>query len=218
MLKRSLREHGYSPEITRNCAKVSAVGAGMSGVPGVTARIVEALVNENIQILQSADSHTTIWVLVRQDDMVKAVNALHRAFGTQHPFKRPADCQNKYEKRMLIARFKELIFMHFGNVSTAMVTPFDSKGNIDLTKTTKLVNYLIENGSDSLVVAGTTGESPTLSTEEKLALFRHVVKVVDKRVPVIAGTGKEQHKSFHRFNKKGGRNRRRRDHDRCSVL
>ncbi|RXY99224.1 aspartate kinase [Fictibacillus sp. S7] len=75
-----LREHGYSPEITRNCAKVSAVGAGMSGVPGVTARIVEALVNENIQILQSADSHTTIWVLVRQDDMVKAVNALHRAF------------------------------------------------------------------------------------------------------------------------------------------
>ncbi|MDM5338122.1 4-hydroxy-tetrahydrodipicolinate synthase [Fictibacillus enclensis] len=79
--------------------------------------------------------------------------------------------------------------MHFGNVSTAMVTPFDSKGNIDLTKTTKLVNYLIENGSDSLVVAGTTGESPTLSTEEKLALFRHVVKVVDKRVPVIAGTG-----------------------------
>ncbi|MDN4523400.1 4-hydroxy-tetrahydrodipicolinate synthase [Fictibacillus fluitans] len=79
--------------------------------------------------------------------------------------------------------------MHFGNVSTAMVTPFDSKGNIDFTKTTKLVNYLIENGSDSLVVAGTTGESPTLSTEEKLALFRHVVKVVDKRVPVIAGTG-----------------------------
>ncbi|SDM65510.1 4-hydroxy-tetrahydrodipicolinate synthase [Fictibacillus solisalsi] len=79
--------------------------------------------------------------------------------------------------------------MHFGNVSTAMVTPFDSKGNIDFTKTTKLVNYLIGNGSDSLVVAGTTGESPTLSTEEKLALFRHVVKVVDKRVPVIAGTG-----------------------------
>lgn len=79
--------------------------------------------------------------------------------------------------------------MHFGNISTAMVTPFDSKGNVDFNKTTKLINYLIENGSDSLVVAGTTGESPTLSTEEKVALFRHVVKVVDKRVPVIAGTG-----------------------------
>ncbi|RFU71342.1 4-hydroxy-tetrahydrodipicolinate synthase [Peribacillus saganii] len=79
--------------------------------------------------------------------------------------------------------------IHFGRVSTAMVTPFDKKGNIDFVKTTQLVNYLIENGSDSLVIAGTTGESPTLSTEEKLALLSHVVKVVDKRVPVIAGTG-----------------------------
>ncbi|WP_160719941.1 4-hydroxy-tetrahydrodipicolinate synthase [Bacillus sp. USDA818B3_A] len=79
--------------------------------------------------------------------------------------------------------------VHFGQVSTAMVTPFDNKGNIDFGKTTQLINYLIENGTDSLVVAGTTGESPTLSKEEKLALFDHVVKVVKKRVPVIAGTG-----------------------------
>ncbi len=78
---------------------------------------------------------------------------------------------------------------HFGRVSTAMVTPFDKKGHIDFSKTTQLVNYLIENGTDSLVVAGTTGESPTLSKEEKLALFGHVVKVAGKRVPVIAGTG-----------------------------
>ncbi|HYK72206.1 MAG TPA: 4-hydroxy-tetrahydrodipicolinate synthase [Pseudoneobacillus sp.] len=77
----------------------------------------------------------------------------------------------------------------FGRVSTAMVTPFDNKGHIDFEKTTQLINHLIENGSDSLVVAGTTGESPTLSKEEKIALFQHVVKVVDKRVPVIAGTG-----------------------------
>ncbi|NRD78894.1 4-hydroxy-tetrahydrodipicolinate synthase [Bacillus sp. BRMEA1] len=79
--------------------------------------------------------------------------------------------------------------VHFGRVSTAMVTPFDSKGHIDFAKTTKLINYLIENGTDSLVVAGTTGESPTLSKEEKLALFDHVVKVVKNRIPVIAGTG-----------------------------
>jgi 4-hydroxy-tetrahydrodipicolinate synthase len=79
--------------------------------------------------------------------------------------------------------------VHFGRVSTAMVTPFDKKGHIDFAKTTKLVNYLIENGTESLVVAGTTGESPTLSKEEKLALFDHVVKVVKKRIPVIAGTG-----------------------------
>lgn len=77
----------------------------------------------------------------------------------------------------------------FGRVSTAMVTPFDNRGHIDFEKTTQLINHLIENGSDSLVVAGTTGESPTLSKEEKIALFQHVVKVVDKRVPVIAGTG-----------------------------
>jgi 4-hydroxy-tetrahydrodipicolinate synthase len=79
--------------------------------------------------------------------------------------------------------------VHFGRVSTAMVTPFDKKGHIDFAKTTQLVNYLIENGTDSLVVAGTTGESPTLSKEEKIALFDHVVKVVGKRIPVIAGTG-----------------------------
>lgn len=77
----------------------------------------------------------------------------------------------------------------FGRVSTAMVTPFDNKGNIDFAKTAKLIDYLIETGSDSLVVSGTTGESPTLTTEEKVALFEYVVKIVNKRVPVIAGTG-----------------------------
>ncbi|MCF6410624.1 4-hydroxy-tetrahydrodipicolinate synthase [Pseudalkalibacillus salsuginis] len=79
--------------------------------------------------------------------------------------------------------------MDFGKVLTAMVTPFDHKGNIDFQRTTKLVEYLIKNGSDGLVVAGTTGESPTLTKEEKVALFKHVVKVVQKRIPVIAGTG-----------------------------
>lgn len=86
-----------------------------------------------------------------------------------------------------ISRSENMI--DFGKVSTAMVTPFDHKGNIDFEKTTQLINYLISNGSDALVIAGTTGESPTLSTEEKLALFRHSVKVVDGRVPVVAGTG-----------------------------
>jgi len=79
--------------------------------------------------------------------------------------------------------------VQFGRISTAMVTPFDHKGHIDFAKTTQLVNHLIDNGTDSLVIAGTTGESPTLSKEEKIALFQHVVKVVDKRIPVIAGTG-----------------------------
>ncbi|HDX9577729.1 TPA: 4-hydroxy-tetrahydrodipicolinate synthase [Bacillus pseudomycoides] len=77
----------------------------------------------------------------------------------------------------------------FGTIATAMVTPFDKNGNIDFAKTTKLVNYLIDNGTTAIVVGGTTGESPTLTSEEKVALYRHVVSVVDKRAPVIAGTG-----------------------------
>lgn len=79
--------------------------------------------------------------------------------------------------------------MVFGRVGTAMVTPFDTNGNIDFDKATDLVNYLLDNGTDSLIVAGTTGESPTLSSEEKVALYRHVVEVVNGRVPVVAGTG-----------------------------
>ncbi|MYL63810.1 4-hydroxy-tetrahydrodipicolinate synthase [Bacillus hwajinpoensis] len=79
--------------------------------------------------------------------------------------------------------------MNFGKVLTAMVTPFDRKGYVDFAKTEQLINYLINNGTDGLVVAGTTGESPTLSSEEKVALFKHSVKVADGRVPIIAGTG-----------------------------
>ncbi|MFZ5633919.1 MAG: aspartate kinase [Bacillota bacterium] len=75
-----LENTGFTAEITTGCAKVAAVGAGMTGVPGVMASIVEALTREDVQILQSNDSYTTIWVLVKRDDMEKAVRALHRQF------------------------------------------------------------------------------------------------------------------------------------------
>ncbi|TCS92563.1 aspartate kinase [Hazenella coriacea] len=75
-----LRDLDLEPELQENCAKVSVVGAGIYGVPGVMAKIVEALTEEDIQILQSADSHTTIWVLVKGTDMAQAVRALHRKF------------------------------------------------------------------------------------------------------------------------------------------
>jgi aspartate kinase len=71
---------GYEPIVTKKCAKVSAVGAGMNGVPGVTSKIVTALSENGIQILQSADSNTTIWVLVKEDDLILAVNSLHDTF------------------------------------------------------------------------------------------------------------------------------------------
>ncbi len=71
---------GHYPKVERECAKVSVIGAGMQGVPGVASKIVTTLSEKEIRILQSADSHTTIWVLVKQIDLVKAVNALHDAF------------------------------------------------------------------------------------------------------------------------------------------
>jgi 4-hydroxy-tetrahydrodipicolinate synthase len=92
--------------------------------------------------------------------------------------------------------------MNFGKLLTAMVTPFDKHGEIDFNETTNLVNHLINNGSDGLVVAGTTGESPTLTADEKLALFRHVVKVVDGRASIIAGTGSNNTKASVEFTKK----------------
>lgn len=85
--------------------------------------------------------------------------------------------------------------MDFGQVLTAMITPFDNNGEIDFHATRQLVNYLIANGSDGLVVAGTTGESPTLTSEEKVALFQFVVEVAQGSVPVIAGTGSNNTKA-----------------------
>ncbi|EGL16641.1 MULTISPECIES: aspartate kinase [unclassified Paenibacillus] len=75
-----LRGLGYKPTSLSGCAKVSVIGGGMNGVPGVMAKIVEALTEENIRILQSADSNTTIWCLVHGEDMVSAVRALHKSF------------------------------------------------------------------------------------------------------------------------------------------
>ncbi|MCZ8512312.1 aspartate kinase [Paenibacillus filicis] len=79
--ERTLHELGYEPQIMTGCAKVSIIGGGMNGVPGIMALIVEALTNEDIQILQSADSNATIWVLVQGKDMARAVRALHKQFG-----------------------------------------------------------------------------------------------------------------------------------------
>ena len=79
-----LENMGFKPEVQAGCAKVSAVGAGMAGVPGVIADIVESLTREDIGIMQCNDSHTTVWVLVKQEDMEKAIRALHRQFLPAH--------------------------------------------------------------------------------------------------------------------------------------
>ncbi|HHX51194.1 MAG TPA: 4-hydroxy-tetrahydrodipicolinate synthase [Clostridia bacterium] len=81
------------------------------------------------------------------------------------------------------------MFTEFGHVLTAMVTPFDQEGNVNLTAAADLAVTLIGSGSDGLVVGGTTGESPVLSKQEKLELFSTVKKVVGEKATVIAGVG-----------------------------
>ncbi len=74
----------------------------------------------------------------------------------------------------------------FGRILTALITPFSSDGSVDLDVAQQLARRLVEEGNEGLVVCGTTGESPTLSDDEKLAMFSAVIEAVD--VPVVAGT------------------------------
>ena len=76
-----------------------------------------------------------------------------------------------------------------GSVLTAMVTPIDADGVVDLDGFRRLCRYLVDNGSDGLVVTGTTGEAPTLSDDERFALYAAAVEEVGERATVIAGTG-----------------------------
>ena len=77
----------------------------------------------------------------------------------------------------------------FGRLLTAMVTPLNKDMSVDYSTAAKLARFLVESGSDGLVVCGTTGESPTLSQEEKLELFRVVLQEVGEKAAVVAGTG-----------------------------
>ena len=76
-----------------------------------------------------------------------------------------------------------------GQVLTAVVTPFAEDGSVNLDAFKRLCVHLIENGSDGVVVAGTTGEAPTLSDEERFALFAAAIEAVGDRAKVVAGTG-----------------------------
>ena len=77
----------------------------------------------------------------------------------------------------------------FGRVLTAMVTPFDAQGAVDLDKAQQLAKYLVELGNDGLVINGTTGESPTTTDAEKADLIRAVVEAVGDRATVVSGAG-----------------------------
>lgn len=76
-----------------------------------------------------------------------------------------------------------------GQVLTAIVTPFDREGEVDLAAFRSLCGFLVDNGSDGLVVTGTTGEAPTLTDDERLALYEAALDEVGGRATVVAGTG-----------------------------
>ncbi len=77
----------------------------------------------------------------------------------------------------------------FGRLLTAMVTPFDTEGSLDLERGAELANRLFDNGSDALVVCGTTGESPTVNYDQKIELFRTVLEGAGTRGAIIANVG-----------------------------
>lgn len=77
----------------------------------------------------------------------------------------------------------------FGQLLTAMITPFTENGAVDYLGVEKLASKLVADGNDGLVICGTTGEAPTLSSEEKIELWQVVRKTIGPKVPLIAGTG-----------------------------
>ena len=78
--KNLLKKTNLSYSTVKNCSKISIIGSKMRGIPGVMARILKALTREKIEVLQTADSHMTIWCLVETEFVEKAINALHREF------------------------------------------------------------------------------------------------------------------------------------------
>lgn len=87
---------------------------------------------------------------------------------------------------------KDIIFK---GVGTAIATPFDANDNINFDEFQRLVEFQIENGVNAIIVCGTTGEASTMSQEERQELIKYCVKIVAKRVPVIAGVGSNNTKS-----------------------
>jgi len=87
-------------------------------------------------------------------------------------------------QNLVVQKMKKL-----GRLLTAMVTPFDAEGKVEYQQAKNLARALLDSGSDGLVVSGTTGECPTLSSEEKLRLFAEVKSAVADRGTIVAGTG-----------------------------
>lgn len=90
----------------------------------------------------------------------------------------------------------------FRGAGVALVTPFQEDKSVNYEELTKLIEYQIANSTDAIIVAGTTGEPSTMTEEERLAVISHAVKVVNGRIPVIAGSGGNCTDSVIAFSKK----------------
>lgn len=77
----------------------------------------------------------------------------------------------------------------FGRLITAMITPFDENRDLDLKRTEEFADRLVKDGTDSIIVCGTTGESPTVFYPQKIEVIKAVLRAVDGRIPVIANVG-----------------------------
>ncbi|NME81790.1 aspartate kinase [Clostridium sp. SM-530-WT-3G] len=80
LVKTLLNKEKFKYNLIEECSKISVIGSGMKGIPGVMARIIKSLSENNIEVLQTADSHMTIWCLVYSKDAINAINILHKAF------------------------------------------------------------------------------------------------------------------------------------------
>ena len=94
---------------------------------------------------------------------------------------------------------------NLGRLLTAMVTPFDAEGKVDYQQAKNLARALLDSGSDGLIVSGTTGESPTLSREEKLRLLSEVKSAIANRGTIVAGTGSYNTKESQELTKEAER-------------
>ena len=114
---------------------------------------------------------------------VGGVDVLHEVAGSGHTGENTGGCP------ATVAVMETRPNAPFGQVLTAVITPFGDDGSIDYGTFWRLTRHLAKHGSDGIVVGGTTGESPTLSKVEKVALFKAAVDAVGDRITVIAGTG-----------------------------
>ena len=92
--------------------------------------------------------------------------------------------------------------INIGEVVTAMATPFNDKLEVDYKATEKLANYLVENGTDAILVAGTTGESPTLTNDEEIELLKTIKKAVGNKAKIVIGAGSNSTQTAVKMTKK----------------